>query len=62
MYHKIVSLKLKSVIFSQNDWQEVSGLLKKKPTCFRVGFLVFFGIMQNSQTIDLIKIIKINFA
>ena len=24
MYHKIVSLKLKSVIFSQNYWQELS--------------------------------------
>ena len=38
MYHKIVSLKLKSVIFGQNDWQEVSKLHIKKPTCFQVGF------------------------
>ncbi len=39
MYHKIVSLKLKSVIFGQNDWQEVSKLHIKKPTCFQAGFL-----------------------
>ncbi len=38
MYHKIVSLKLRSVIFSQNYWQELSKMIIKKPTCFQVGF------------------------
>jgi len=38
MYHKIVSLKLKSVIFSQIYWQELSKQFIKKPTCFQVGF------------------------
>ncbi|EXA84625.1 hypothetical protein J508_3910 [Acinetobacter sp. 1289694] len=38
MYHKIVSLKLKSVIFSQIYWQELSKLLIKNPLCFQVGF------------------------
>ena len=38
MYHKIVSLKLKSVILSQIYWQELSKPLIKKPTCFQVGF------------------------
>jgi len=47
MYHKIVSLKLKSVIFSQNAWQEVSELLTKKPTCFQAGFLRLFRSVKN---------------
>jgi len=38
MYHKFVSLKLISVIFSQNYWQELSKQLIKKPTCFQAGF------------------------
>ncbi|CAA6835132.1 Uncharacterised protein [Amycolatopsis camponoti] len=42
MYHKIVSLNQIRVIFSQNYWQEVSKLLIKKPTCFKVGFLGIF--------------------
>jgi len=40
MYHIIVSLKLKSVIFSQNDWQELSKAFIKKPTCFQISFLL----------------------
>lgn len=47
MYHKIVYLKLKSVIFGQIYWQEVSKSLIKKPTCFKVGFLLFFGVGEN---------------
>ena len=43
MYHKIVSLKLKSVIFSQIYWQELSKSIIKKPTCFKVGFLFILG-------------------
>ncbi|MFW2761050.1 hypothetical protein ACN6Q3_16720, partial [Acinetobacter baumannii] len=43
MYHKIVSLNQIRVIFSQNYWQEVSKLLIKKPTCFKVGFLGILG-------------------
>ena len=45
MYHKVVSLKLRSVIFSQNYWQELSKPLIKKPTCFKVGFLGIFTFL-----------------
>ncbi|EPR81837.1 hypothetical protein L289_3455 [Acinetobacter gerneri DSM 14967 = CIP 107464 = MTCC 9824] len=31
---------------NQFYWQEVSELLKKKPTCFQVGFLWFFRGMK----------------
>nr|AIF77216.1 Hypothetical protein [Acinetobacter pittii] len=44
MYRKIVSLKLKSVIFSQIYWQNISKLLIKKPTCFKIGFLCIFWL------------------
>ena len=43
MYHKIVSLNLIGVIFSQNYWQKISKLLIKKPTCFKIGFLWILG-------------------
>ena len=33
--------------FNQFYWQEVSNLLKKKPTCFKVGFLLFFRVGGN---------------
>jgi len=45
MYHGIVSLKLKSVIFSQNYWQNISKLLIKNPHCYQSGFLRYFWVM-----------------
>ncbi|EGJ59144.1 conserved domain protein, partial [Acinetobacter baumannii 6013150] len=43
MYHKIVSLNMIGVIFSQNYWQNIPKLLIKKPTCFKIGFSLVFG-------------------
>ena len=52
MYHKIVSLKLRSVIFSQNYWQELSKPLIKKPTCFQVSFSTSSSITTITQVYD----------
>ncbi|TMS53621.1 hypothetical protein FGQ54_03950 [Acinetobacter lwoffii] len=52
MYHKIVSLKLKSVIFSQNYWQNISKPLIKKPTCFQVSFSTSSSITTITQVYD----------
>jgi len=45
MYHKIVLLKLRSVIFSQIYWQELSKTIIKKPTCFKIVFLSILGFL-----------------
>jgi hypothetical protein len=34
------------LLFKQNYWQELSKPLIKKPTCFCVGFLLFFRVMK----------------
>ena len=52
MYHKIVSLKLKSVIFSQNYWQNISKPLIKKPTCFQVSFSTSSSTITITQVSD----------
>ena len=52
MYHKIVSLKLKSVIFSQNYWQNIPKPLIKKPTCFQVSFSTSSSITTITQVYD----------
>ena len=52
MYHKIVSLKLRSVIFSQNYWQNIPKLLIKKPTCFQVSFSTSSSIITITQVFD----------
>ncbi|RSP30165.1 hypothetical protein EA722_15795 [Acinetobacter baumannii] len=52
MYHKIVSLKLIGVIFSQIYWQELSKLLIKKPTCFQVSFSTSSSITTITQVYD----------
>ncbi|RSO14865.1 hypothetical protein EA762_19035 [Acinetobacter pittii] len=52
MYHKIVSLKLRSVIFSQNYWQELSKTIIKKPTCFQVSFSTSSSITTITQVYD----------
>jgi len=45
MYHIFVLHKTNSVNLRQNDWQKISKLLKKKPTCVEVGFLGYFKII-----------------
>ncbi|KCX50261.1 hypothetical protein J541_4573 [Acinetobacter pittii] len=35
------------MFFDQFCWLKVTVLLKKKPTCFQVGFLWFFRGMKN---------------
>lgn len=52
MYHKIVSIKLRSVIFSQIYWQELSKLLIKKPTCFQVSFSTSSSTITITQVSD----------
>ena len=43
MYHKIVLQIQFCIFYTQNDWQEVSKLRIKKPTCCQVGFLGFLS-------------------
>ena len=52
MYHKIVSLKLRSVIFSQNYWQNIPKPLIKKPTCFQVSFSTSSSTINITQVTD----------
>ena len=35
----------KCLLFKQIYWQELSKLLIKKPTCFKIGFFMFFGFL-----------------
>ena len=62
MYHKIVSLKLKSVIFSQIYWQELSKSIIKKPTCFKVGFLFILGFSIFTEWLISILITSVVFC
>ncbi len=52
MYHKIVSLKIKSVNFGQLYWRNISKLFIKKPTCFQVSFSTSSSITTITQVFD----------